>query len=198
MSINCLIVCFFNPYPMCDVWHFVTLKQSPIKCHVSFEWTLSQGFFLFYQLTKTHDGPSTSNEGSLTAAWTSGWSGQISGIKGSPENRVATIIGDIRFRKIGPAKRNGPQVIEYRNESSIRIGKFSEIGRNSDGRFQTFEFDVLLFHKWRSSSGVSISVSYAGHILTKKGLAGRIKRKNVSAGRNRRLKVPLYMYIQKQ
>ncbi len=34
-------------------------------------------------------------------------------------------------------------------------------------------------------AGVSNSVSYAGHILTKKGLAGHIKRKNVSAGRNR-------------
>jgi len=40
-------------------------------------------------------------------------------------------------------------------------------------------------------SGVSKSVLYEGHIL-KKGLAGRIKRKNVSMGRNRRLKVPLY------
>jgi len=46
----------------------------------------------------------------------------------------------------------------------------------------------VLYYK----AGVSNSVSYAGHILTKKGLAGRIKRKNVSAGRNRRLKVPLY------
>jgi len=43
-----------------------------------------------------------------------------------------------------------------------------------------------------SISGVSNSVSYAGHILTKKGLAGRIKRKNVSAGHNWRLKLPLY------
>jgi len=34
--------------------------------------------------------------------------------------------------------------------------------------------------------------SYAGHILTKKGLAGRIKRKNVFAGHNWRLKLPLY------
>jgi len=42
------------------------------------------------------------------------------------------------------------------------------------------------------SPGVSNSVSYAGHILTKKGLAGRIKRKNVSAGHNWRLKLPLY------
>jgi len=41
-------------------------------------------------------------------------------------------------------------------------------------------------------AGLSNSVSYAGHILTKKWLAGRIERKNVSAGRNRRLKVPLY------
>jgi len=40
-----------------------------------------------------------------------------------------------------------------------------------------------------SRPGVSNSVSYAGHILTKKGL---INRKNVSAGRKRRLKVPLY------
>jgi len=47
-----------------------------------------------------------------------------------------------------------------------------------------------------SSPGVSNSVSYAGHILTKKGLAGRIKRKNVSAGCNRRLKV--YLYYKKQ
>ena len=35
-----------------------------------------------------------------------------------------------------------------------------------------------------SKAGVSNSVSYAGHILTKKGLAGRIKIKNISAGRN--------------
>jgi len=41
-------------------------------------------------------------------------------------------------------------------------------------------------------NGGSNSVSYAGHILTKKELAGCIKRKNVSAGHNRRLKVPLY------
>ena len=40
--------------------------------------------------------------------------------------------------------------------------------------------------------GVSNSVSYTGHILTKEGLAGRIKRKNVSAGHHWRLKVPLY------
>ncbi len=40
--------------------------------------------------------------------------------------------------------------------------------------------------------GVSNSISYAGHILTKEGLAGRIKRKNVSAGHNWMLKVPLY------
>ncbi len=33
---------------------------------------------------------------------------------------------------------------------------------------------------------------HTGHILTKKGIAGRINRKNVPAGRNRRLKVPLY------
>jgi len=45
-------------------------------------------------------------------------------------------------------------------------------------------------HTYRS--GVSNSVSYAGHILTTKWLAGRIKRKNVSTGRNTRLKVPLY------
>jgi hypothetical protein len=32
--------------------------------------------------------------------------------------------------------------------------------------------------------GFSNSVSYAGHNLAKKGLAGRIKRKNVSAGHN--------------
>jgi hypothetical protein len=38
--------------------------------------------------------------------------------------------------------------------------------------------------------------SYAGHILTKKGLAGCIKRKNVSAGHNRRLK--LHLYYKKQ
>jgi hypothetical protein len=44
----------------------------------------------------------------------------------------------------------------------------------------------------RLNAGVSNSVSYAGHILTKIGLAGSIKRKNVSAGHNRRLKVPLY------
>jgi hypothetical protein len=44
-----------------------------------------------------------------------------------------------------------------------------------------------------SRPGVSNSVSYAGHILTKKWLAGRIKRKNVSAGRNRRLKVPSFI-----
>ncbi len=43
-----------------------------------------------------------------------------------------------------------------------------------------------------SKAGVSNSVSYAGHILTKKGLVGRIQRKNVSSGRNRRLKVPLF------
>ncbi len=41
-------------------------------------------------------------------------------------------------------------------------------------------------------AGVSNLVSYAGHILAKKGLAGRIKRKNVSVGHNKRLKVPLY------
>jgi len=45
----------------------------------------------------------------------------------------------------------------------------------------------------KSSPGVSNSVSYAGHILTKKELAGRIKRKNVSAGRKRRLKVPFIL-----
>jgi hypothetical protein len=43
-----------------------------------------------------------------------------------------------------------------------------------------------------SMAGVSNSVSYAGHILTKEGLMGRIKRKNVSAGHNWMLKVPLY------
>jgi len=42
------------------------------------------------------------------------------------------------------------------------------------------------------SAVVSNSASYAGHILTKEGLAGCIKRKNVSAGHNRRPKVPLY------
>ena len=47
-------------------------------------------------------------------------------------------------------------------------------------------------NKTLSRTGVSNSVSYAGHILTKKGIAGRIKRKNVSAGSKRRLKVPLY------
>ena len=101
-------------------------------------------FFQVIQLTETHDGSTTSNEGSLATAWTSGWSGQVSGVKGCPENRVTAIIRDIRFRKIGPAKRNGPQVIEDGNESGIRLGYFSEIGRNSNGRFKSLEFDVLL------------------------------------------------------
>jgi len=51
---------------------------------------------------------------------------------------------------------------------------------------------ISLYEILSSITGVSNSVSYAGHILTKEGLAGCIKRKNVSAGHNWRLKVPLY------
>jgi len=41
--------------------------------------------------------------------------------------------------------------------------------------------NISNFSALRSTPGVSNSVSYAGHILTKKELAGRIRRKNVSA-----------------
>ncbi len=56
-----------------------------------------------------------------------------------------------------------------------------------------FSFDVSSYNLkgLKSRSGVSNSVSYAGHLVTKKGLAGRIKRKNISASHNWRLKVPL-------
>ncbi len=47
----------------------------------------------------------------------------------------------------------------------------------------------VIFKQGSFIAGVSNSVSYAGHIFNKKRLAGRIKRKNVSVGRNRRLKV---------
>jgi len=41
-------------------------------------------------------------------------------------------------------------------------------------------------------AGVSNSVSYAGHILTKKGSRAALRGKYVSAGHNWRLKMPLY------
>jgi hypothetical protein len=49
--------------------------------------------------------------------------------------------------------------------------------------------------RWKQEDfnpGISNSVSYAGHILTKKGSRATLIGKNVSAGRNRTLKVHLY------
>ncbi len=57
--------------------------------------------------------------------------------------------------------------------------------------YSSFLRKYVLYDFW-SNAGVSNSVSYSGHILRKKGLVARIKRKNVSSSRNRRLKVPLY------
>jgi len=70
--------------------------------------------------------------------------------------------------------------IQFNNESCKKLFHWF---------FLTIKATILAKH---GISGVSNSVSYAGHILTKKRLAGHIKRKNVSTGCNRRLKVPLY------